>query len=259
MAEDVFAELTRVVEERVGGYLGRTHQGLGFCRMCRCPISTQFVECWRCKEHQRSAAQGAFGLVDRAIPIVYAGDNDQSYRLLRGYKDPVSQTGMDQRRWQLTTLLASVLARHRSCLQGDGMFTHYAVVPSTRGRVPHPLAEMVKLALRIAALKIPELAVTASPSAEADKRIVDPRQFRAPSNQAAHVLLIDDTWTTGSNVQSVAAALKANGSGRVTALVIARWLNPAAWQPAADFLERNGNSGYSPTICPVGVCSPSRP
>ena len=56
------------------------------------------------------------------------------------------------------------------------------------------------------------------------------------------------------NFQSVAAALKANGSRRVTALVIARWLNPDAWQPVADFLEQNGNSGYSPTICPVGVC-----
>ena len=35
-------------------------------------------------------------------------------------------------------------------------------------------------------------------------------------------LLIDDTWTTGANVQSAAAALKTAGADRVGALVIGR-------------------------------------
>ena len=39
------------------------------------------------------------------------------------------------------------------------------------------------------------------------------------------VLLIDDTWTTGSSAQSAAAALKAAGAGPTAALVIGRHLN----------------------------------
>ena len=39
------------------------------------------------------------------------------------------------------------------------------------------------------------------------------------------VLLIDDTWTTGANAQSAAAALKAAGAQRVAALVIGRYVN----------------------------------
>jgi phosphoribosylpyrophosphate synthetase len=39
------------------------------------------------------------------------------------------------------------------------------------------------------------------------------------------VLLIDDTWTTGANAQSAAAALKAAGAGPVGAVVIGRHLN----------------------------------
>ena len=39
------------------------------------------------------------------------------------------------------------------------------------------------------------------------------------------VLLIDDTWTTGANAQSAAAALKAAGARRVAALVIGRYVN----------------------------------
>ena len=39
------------------------------------------------------------------------------------------------------------------------------------------------------------------------------------------MLLIDDTWTTGANAQSAAAALKAAGAGRVAAVVIGRHVN----------------------------------
>ncbi len=41
----------------------------------------------------------------------------------------------------------------------------------------------------------------------------------------ASVLLIDDTWTTGANAQSAAAALKRAGAGPVGAVVIGRHLN----------------------------------
>ena len=39
------------------------------------------------------------------------------------------------------------------------------------------------------------------------------------------VLLIDDTWTTGANAQSSAAALRAAGAGPVAAVVIGRHVN----------------------------------
>jgi len=39
------------------------------------------------------------------------------------------------------------------------------------------------------------------------------------------VLLIDDTWTTGANAQSAAAALRHGGAGRIAAVVIGRHLN----------------------------------
>jgi orotate phosphoribosyltransferase len=41
------------------------------------------------------------------------------------------------------------------------------------------------------------------------------------------VLLIDDTWTTGANAQSAAAALKVAGAGPIGAVVIGRHLNRA--------------------------------
>jgi predicted amidophosphoribosyltransferase len=60
---------------------------------------------------------------------------------------------------------------------------------------------------------------------------VAPRDFSAHKYEAVRpldgesVLLIDDTWTTGANAQSAAAALKSAGAGPVGAVVIGRHLN----------------------------------
>jgi hypothetical protein len=54
-------------------------------------------------------------------------------------------------------------------------------------------------------------------------RAFDPHKYEAARQLGGEsVLLIDDTWTTGANAQSAAAALKAAGAGPVAALVIGR-------------------------------------
>ncbi len=62
---------------------------------------------------------------------------------------------------------------------------------------------------------------------------MDPGVFAAPPGNYGHVLLVDDTWTTGGHVQSAAAALKAAGASHVTALVLARWLAPERGETAS--------------------------
>ncbi len=60
---------------------------------------------------------------------------------------------------------------------------------------------------------------------------VQPRAFSGEKFVATRpieggsVLLIDDTWTTGSSAQSAATALKAAGADRTAAVVIGRHLN----------------------------------
>jgi predicted amidophosphoribosyltransferase len=41
-----------------------------------------------------------------------------------------------------------------------------------------------------------------------------------------HLLIIDDTWTTGGHAQSLALSARAAGAGAVTIVVLARWLDP---------------------------------
>jgi orotate phosphoribosyltransferase len=57
-------------------------------------------------------------------------------------------------------------------------------------------------------------------------RAVDPDHFTCAVQlpQGSHVLLIDDTWTTGGHAQSAVLALRKAGAARVSVLVVARWL-----------------------------------
>lgn len=71
-----------------------------------------------------------------------------------------------------------------------------------------------------------------------------------------HVLVVDDTWATGSRAQSAALALKSAGAEAVTVLVLARWLNPQDGTPTARFLRRAWPESYDPRLCPVSAaCS----
>lgn len=50
--------------------------------------------------------------------------------------------------------------------------------------------------------------------------------FTVTSNNAdgRHVLLIDDTWTSGGHALSATLALRASGADQISVLVLARWL-----------------------------------
>lgn len=79
-------------------------------------------------------------------------------------------------------------------------------------------------------------------------RAFDPAHFTVPATNARHVLLLDDTWTTGGHLQSVSAALKATGVEQVTGLVVARWLDPG-WAATKSFID-GLPATFDPALCP---------
>jgi len=71
-----------------------------------------------------------------------------------------------------------------------------------------------------------------------------------PSETAAgrRVLVIDDTWTTGTHAQSASAALKAAGAAGVGVLSIGRWFN-VAWGTNRDWMGRHRAPGWDWDRC----------
>jgi adenine/guanine phosphoribosyltransferase-like PRPP-binding protein len=81
-------------------------------------------------------------------------------------------------------------------------------------------------------------------------RAVNPEHFTCAVSLPAdsHALVIDDTWTTGGHAQSAALALRAAGAGRVSVLVVARWLKED-YKNNRQFIADLEGRDYNPAIC----------
>jgi hypothetical protein len=96
-------------------------------------------------------------------------------------------------------------------------------VPSGRGRPgAHPLVGLVRSCVDLPLVRLaiaPEVIHSRGVNA-GWVRVGDPVG-------GADVLVVDDTWVSGGSAQSVAAALKLAGAGRVAVVVLGRHVNPA--------------------------------
>ncbi|WP_344930796.1 hypothetical protein [Saccharopolyspora gregorii] len=147
------------------------------------------------------------------------------------YKTPAA-TQAGTKRLELLARLGVGL--HARCIQqATGKpISGWAVVPSTRSPGAHPLLHAVVLpAIRtMAPPGEPHAEISLGPGAEFRRtpRELVPGMWKInPGANPAehHVLLIDDTWTTGGNAQSAAVALRSAGASAVTILTLARWLD----------------------------------
>ena len=196
----------------------------GVCARCFDLTSDGATQCPHCSH------DAAF--VDAMAPISYSIGGEQLHHALAGYK---RYSGPSAR--YLTAVLAAILWRHlgdhEACLAraaGVAGFDVVTTVPSSDARrdATHPLHRLVG-----------ELVKPVRPRYErllqrTDTHVI-PHRFHPERYVAGAgadvggraVLLIDDTWTTGANAQSAAAALKAAGAERVAVLVIGRYVNRA--------------------------------
>jgi hypothetical protein len=166
--------------------------------------------------------------LDAIAPISYSVAHEQLHHALASYKrmdgPAAHRLGVG-----LAAVLWRALSAHEPCVAataGVQAFSLVATVPSSsalRDR-DHPLRWIVSelvgptRARHERLLRRTDIAI--------DGRGFDDRKYEATRDLAgAPVLLIDDTWTTGANARSAAAALKAAGAGPVAAVVIGRHVN----------------------------------
>ena len=194
----------------------------GVCAACRGPAHPDYLHCFHCASH----AERVPGLLaDAVVPLSYALKGGRYAHDLWVYKSALPGAGIA--RLSLLSLLLVFLRDHCACawrLAGGGAPTHVAVVPSTRGRQGrHPLET---LAAPVLALPWAHLAAAPQPEPpDPEDRDLSLRRFVVAGRlTGAHVLLLDDTWTTGSRAQSAAAALKLAGAARVAVVVLGRHL-----------------------------------
>ncbi|MBL6279398.1 hypothetical protein JMF97_24910 [Micromonospora fiedleri] len=70
-----------------------------------------------------------------------------------------------------------------------------------------------------------------------------------PSSRAPiHALILEDTWTTGARVQSLAYALKAAGAATVATIVLGRHVDPN-YAPAKRLLDAIADPVFDTNRC----------
>jgi predicted amidophosphoribosyltransferase len=206
------AELT----ELYGNFLLGPRPGLGVCQVCF-TFTEGHDRCFVCG--QRNSA------LDAVAPISYSVAGGQLHHTLAGYK----RLGGDvARRLQVevAAVLWRFLAGHESCVALGASTTGFDVVTtvpsSSRERdLGHPLRRIVGELVRPTRDRYERL-LTRSPI-EVPERTFSPGKYEvARPLRGESVLLIDDTWTTGSGAESAAAALREAGAGSVAAVVVGR-------------------------------------
>lgn len=205
--------------------------GEGICAVCRSSVGPNYELCYPCNRHRQLSGGH---LADVVAPIAYSIKGTQhAYNLIIYKADPPSVPAQ----YNLSALGVMYLAYHWDCLAQalGGPFTHLTTVPSTRGRQgPHPIESII--ARRI---NLPPLQPLVNPAYLPDDRGFHQDRFVLLPGTAsgARVLLVDDTWTTGARIQSLAYALKAAGAVGVAAVVLGRHVDPG-YGPSTAMLDR---------------------
>lgn len=191
----------------------------GLCASCLGPARPGHARCYQCELHAQ-CAEGS--LADLVVPVAYAGKGGPHARNLWLYKS--DRAGAAAARAALRALLLVFLRDHGPCVwRRAGMRgpTHLAVVPSGRGRPGiHPLRALIAPYLALPWAELTPRATVSYPA-----RDLDPQRFGAPRLDAAQVLLLDDTWTSGASAQSAAMSLRQAGARSVAVVVLGRHLS----------------------------------
>jgi predicted amidophosphoribosyltransferase len=193
--------------------------GFGVCRDCF-NLTRGFERCYACVTAARS--------LDAIVPISYSVAREPLNAALAGYKrldgPRASRLAVD-----LAIILGRFLGRHEPCVAraaGVAGFDIVTTVPSSdlRRDGRHPLRWIV--GELVGATRERHERLLCRSTKTCNHRTFDRGRYepvRALSGE--RVLLVDDTWTTGANAESAAAALRDGGASTVATVVIGRHLN----------------------------------
>ncbi|WP_338154538.1 phosphoribosyltransferase [Mycobacteroides chelonae] len=236
--------------------------GPGICNVCRGPAPASGI-CSRCVANQQ-ALGGA--TCDRTFFLTYVdGQNpygrSQSVQTMRMYKEghPPPKRNVDD----VHLLTNTSTGLHDDCMREAENGQGWDVATFVPSRTPrnglHPVAGIARNVARLLAddparggpYRITR--VLLAPGPVNAPREADAGRFSVPDDvrpvvDGKRVLLVDDTWTSGTSLQLAAAALKIAGSASVTGLCVARWLS-WDWDSHVPLLKQVAAKPYDPFRC----------
>lgn len=255
------------LRSEISGVLGRiayfhtiVGPGPGICPTCRGPATGTL--CQRCQ----ATDVALNGLTcDHTFFLAYAdghnpGGRSQSAQTMRQYKSESPPQRSVEDVHLLTNL---VTALHDGCMrdaEGGREWDAATFVPSRHSHAGgHPVAGIARNVTRLLAddparggpYQITRVLMECGDLD--DPRGADARRFTVPDHARSvvdgrRVLLVDDTWVSGTSMQSAAAALKTAGAETITGLCVARWLS-WDWPAHVPLLQHVAAAAFDPFSC----------
>lgn len=169
------------------------------------------------------------------------------YTVLMGYKEAPVDEARARFAPIVRSLCADFLHAHAACIAAAAGGAPQIVLPVPSSLRPggSPLVQVDGLASRVesalpGARWLPELVVrTGEPVGHmhpSTRAFAVPSQFH-PAVAGRRVVLLDDTYVSGSRAQSTAASLRRAGASSVVVVVLGRVLRPDRVPAHADFLR----------------------
>lgn len=191
-----------------------------------CPVCRTFIDpskgqrCYPCAFQPDN--------LNAVVPITYSEKLGQIHTALRNYKDGKSSVVRRQAAIRLAAILWRFLREHEVCAARAAKIDGFDIVTIVPSSSPQ----------RDEHSPFRELTGWIEPTKSRMERLLEPtgkakeREFSAdgfkPSRKLSgeSVLLLDDTWTTGSSARSASHALREAGASTVTLVVIGRHVRP---------------------------------
>jgi predicted phosphoribosyltransferase len=208
----------RELSEPYENFMLSPRRGPGVCDRCF-NLTDGYSRCYACTHCE--------AVLDAVAPISYSVAHEQLHHALAAYKRLSGEVAR-RLRLQLGAVLWRYLALHERCLAAAAATRFGLVTAVPSGELTrdgsHPLSWIVGDVVAPTRARYKQLLRRSD--APIAPRTFNPAKFTAlRSLDGESVLLIDDTWTTGANAQSAAAALRAAGAGAVAIVVIGRHVN----------------------------------
>lgn len=206
----------------------------GVCQTCRSSCTEGFDECRQC-----SATRSLFGSLPAVLPIALMTSEHPLYDALRGYKGSLDEGARRRHRMTAAALLATFVRNHAACM---GEFDFVTAIPSMRRVAVRELID------RITGLSEHYQDVI---TVRAPWTTRDPSEDRYVATRLARgkrVLVIDDTFTSGSTLFSACHALTSAGAIVVGPIVIGRYVR-TDFEPSRQLVDRLRGQPWRPERC----------
>lgn len=225
--------------------------GPGVCDVCHGIPNLGYQRCWSCEQSTGSVSRP----LSIIVPISWYQVGEQLWSVLRYYKDSPDPDARERYLYRVAATLHRFMRDHGAHVEaaaGRG-WTVATAVPSKRDRDTHPFERAVKLGRGLKTIYRPLLEV--ADATRISRVYGDDSAFKVRDGadvQGQHVLLLDDTFTSGATFQSAASTLTLAGADVVAGVVIGRVIGTSPNYPhRLEAWERQREIDFTFSTCCV--------